>query len=47
MVDVLSWITTHLDSDVVRSILDRITLGAAHQVEIHNPTIVEGDYNLE
>ena len=47
MADVLSQITTHLDPDMVRSILDGITLGAAHWVEIHDPTIVEGDYNLD
>ena len=47
MADVLSWITTSLDPDVVRSILNGITLGAAHRAEIHDPTIVEGDYNLE
>ena len=45
--DVLSQITTCLDPGMVRSILDGITLGAAHWVEIHDPTIVEGDYNLE
>ena len=45
--DVLSQITTCLDPNVVRSILDRITMGAAYQVEIHNPTVVEVDYNLE
>ena len=45
--DVLSWITTCLDRDTVRSILDGITLGAAHQVEVHNPTVGEGDHDLE
>ena len=47
MVDVLCWITTHPDPDMVRSILDRITLWAAHQVEVHDPTVVEGDHDLE
>ena len=47
MADAMSWITTHLNSDVVRSILNRITLGAAHWVEIHDPSMVEGDHNLE
>ena len=45
--DVLSQITTCLNPDVVRSILNGITLGAAHQVEIHDPAIVESDHNLE
>ena len=30
VVDVLSWVTTHFDPDMVRSILDGVTLGAAH-----------------
>ena len=47
MADVLSWITTCLDLDTVESILNGITLGPAHQAEIHDPTLVEGDYNLE
>ena len=45
--DVLSQITNYLDPDAVRSILNGITLGAAHWAEIHDPTIVEGDCNLE
>ena len=28
--DVLSWVTTHVDPDTVRLILDGVTLGAAH-----------------
>ena len=47
MVDVLSWIATCLNQDMVRSILDEITLGAAHWTEIHEATIVEGDHDLE
>ena len=47
MADVLSWITTHLDPDTVRSILDGITLGTACRVEIYDPTIVGGDHDLE
>ena len=47
MADVLSRITTHLDPDMVRSILDGITLGAAHWVEVHNPAVAEGDHDLE
>ena len=38
--DVLSWVTTHLDPDMVRSILDEVTVGTAHWAEIHDPTIV-------
>ena len=45
--DVLSQITTHLDPDMVRSVLDGIILGAAHRVESHDPTVVEGDHGME
>ena len=45
--DVLSWVTTHLDPDMVRLILDGVTLGAAHQAEVHDSTIIEGDHDLE
>ena len=47
MADVLSQITTYLNPDAVRSIVDRITLGAAHWAEIQDPAVVEGDHNLE
>ena len=45
--DVLSQVTTQLDPDMVRSILDGVVLGSAHQAKVHNPTIVEGDCHLE
>ena len=45
--DVLSQITTHLNPDMVKSILNGITLGAVHRVEVHDPTVVEGDHDLE
>ena len=32
---------------MVRSILNGITLGAAHQEEVHDPTIAKGDHDLE
>ena len=45
--DVLSWVTTCLNPDMVRLILDGVTLGAAHWVEVHNPAVIEGDHGLE
>ena len=45
--DVLSQVTTHLDPDMVRSILDGVTLGAVCQAEVHNPTVVEADHGLK
>ena len=32
---------------MMRSILDRVALGAAHWAKVHNPTIVESGHNLE
>ena len=47
MADVLSQITTLLNPDTVRSILNAMALGAAHRAEIHDPAIIEGDHDLE
>ena len=32
---------------MVKSILDRVAMGSVHWAEVHNPTIVEGDHQLE
>ena len=45
--DALSWVTTWLDLDIVRSILNRVALGSVHRAKVHNPEIVEGDHHLE
>ena len=45
--DVLSQVTTHLNPDTVRLILDGVTLGAAHWAEVHDPAIIEDDHELE
>ena len=47
MADVLSQNTAHLEPDMVRSILDGITLGAAHWAEVYDPAVAEGDHNVE
>ena len=47
VVDMLSQITTCLSSKAVQSILDGVTLGMAHRAEGHDPTVVEGDHNIE
>ena len=31
----------------MQSILDGVTLGMAHRAEGHNPSVVEGDHNVE
>ena len=47
MVDVLSQIITCLDPDMVRSVLDGITLRVAQRVECQDPAAVEGDQDME
>ena len=47
MADVLYQIITCLNPDMVRSVLDGITLGAAHWAEVYNLTVAEGDNDLE
>ena len=47
LADVRSWISTWLDLDTVRSILDGVAMGLVHQVKVHDLTIVEGDHCLE
>ena len=47
MADALSHITTQLDPDTVKSILDGVALGSVHQAKVHNPTIVKDDHDLE
>ena len=45
--DALSQITTHLSPKTVQSILDGVTLGMAHRAEGHDPSVVEGDHDIE
>ena len=47
MADALSQVSTQLDPDTVRSILNGVALGSVHWAEVHDPTIVEGDHHLE
>ena len=47
IVDALSQITTCLGPKAVQSTLDRMTLGMAYRAEGHDPTVVEGDHNIE
>ena len=45
--DVLSQVTTQLDPETVKSILDGVTLEMAHQAEVSSPAIIEGDQCLQ
>ena len=47
MAVVLSQITTHLSLEAVQSILDGLTLGATQRAEGCDPSVVEGDHNIE
>ena len=44
--DALSQVTTCLDPDMVILILNGVTLGAAHWVEVHDPTVIEGNHDM-
>ena len=45
--DVLSQVTTGLDSETVKAILSGVTLGTVHQAKIHDLALVEGNQHLE
>ena len=45
--DALSWVTTWLDMETVKSILHGVTLGTAHWAEVHDPAMVVGNQCLE
>ena len=45
--DILSQITTRLDPETVKSILNDVTIGMVHWAKVHVPTMVEGDQCLE
>ena len=45
--DVLSQVTTQLDPETVKSILNGVTLGMAHRAKVHNLAMVEGNQCLE
>ena len=47
MAEVLSQITTCLNLEAIRSILDGVGLGAAHRAEGYDPAMVEGDHGIE
>ena len=45
--EVLSQVTTQLDPDTVKSILDGLVMGSAHWAKVHDPTTVEDDHCLQ
>ena len=47
ILDAVSLITTRLSPKAVQSILDGVTLGMAHRAEGHDPSMVEGDHDIE
>ena len=47
VVDVLSQVTTQLDPETVKSILDGVTLRMVYLAEVHDPAVVEGNQLLE
>ena len=47
VVDILSWVTTQLDPDMVKAILSGVAMGSVQWGKVHDPTVVEGDHLLE
>ena len=47
MADALSWVTTHLRPEAVQAVLDGATVGTSQRADRENPTIIEGDQQLE
>ena len=45
--DLLSWVTTWLNPETIKSILDGITLGMAPQAEVHDLAMLEGDQCMQ
>ena len=40
MADALSWVTTHLELETVKAILDGATMGTSQRAERENPTVI-------
>ena len=47
MYDILSQVTTWLNLETVKSIIDGVTLEMVHHAKVHNLAMVEGDQHLE
>ena len=45
--DVFSRVTTQLNPETVKSILNGVALGMSHHAEVHDPTMVQDDQCLE
>ena len=44
--NILSQVTTQLDLETVKSILNGVTLGTVHCAKVHDPVVVEGNQHL-
>ena len=44
--DALSQVTSKLDTDTVKSILDRVTMGMTEGADAHNPVVAEADEEI-
>ena len=44
--DVLSQVTTQMNPDKVKSMFNRVAIGAVHRAETHDPTVVESYHHL-
>ena len=41
--DILSWVTTQLNLETVKSTLNAVTLGMAQNAKVHDPAMVKGN----
>ena len=44
--DALSWVTLRLDAEIVKSILDGVTMGSSRRADAHNPVVAETDEEM-
>ena len=44
--DALSWVTSKLDTETVKSILDRVTVGMTERADAQDPVMVEADKEI-
>ena len=44
--DTLSWVTSNLDAEIVKSILDGVTIGVTNRADIQDPVVAKADEDI-
>ena len=44
--DALSWVTSKLDAEIVKSILDGVTLGMTERADAQDPVVAKADEDV-